>query len=138
MTLPRAPLDDGQRDPARRRVLVAEDNERLADLVANALVAAGYEIVVAPDGYNALALVREQRFDLLLTDWTMPGLTGGALATWARRACPTLPLILMTASEHAAIDSSLWAAVIRKPFSLDDLVAVVDAAAPVHDLARDS
>jgi len=137
MTLPRRPPDE-QPDPAGRRVLLAEDNERLADLVATALAAAGYEVVVAHDGYNALALAREQPFDLLLTDWMMPGLTGGALATWVRDARPLLPMILMTASEQAVIDSPLWAAVIRKPFGLDDLVAVVGAAVEVHELARES
>jgi DNA-binding NtrC family response regulator len=68
----------------------------------------------------------------------MPGLTGGALATWVRDARPLLPMILMTASERAVIDSPLWAAVIRKPFGLDDLVAVVGAAVEVHELARES
>lgn len=119
-------------------MLVAEDNERLADLVAAALSAAGYNVLVAHDGYNALALTREQRFDLLLTDWAMPGLTGGALATWVREACPTLPMILMTASDPAAIDNSPWAAVVRKPFGLDALVALVDVAASEHELSRRS
>jgi len=61
-------------------VLVAEDNERLAAMIATELAGAGYDVVIAYDGYSALALAVEQRFDALLTDLLMPGLTGDAVA----------------------------------------------------------
>jgi DNA-binding response OmpR family regulator len=110
-------------------VLVAEDNERLAELVATALRAAGYDVVVAHDGYRALALVRERGFDALLTDWMMPGLTGDLVAVQARREQPGLPLLLMTAAAGADALAVPWTAVIRKPFALDLLLDAVRAAA---------
>jgi CheY-like chemotaxis protein len=72
-------------------VLVAEDNERLAGMVASALALAGFEVVVAHDGYSALRLAVAKRFDALLTDLLMPGLSGDAVARRARRVHPELP-----------------------------------------------
>lgn len=116
-------------------MLVAEDNERLAELVAAVLAAAGYEVVVAHDGYRALAIVREQVFDALLTDWLMPGLTGDVLAKRARRVHPTLPLLLMTAAQGAELLDVPWAVVIRKPFGIEAIVEAVNAATAVPSAA---
>jgi DNA-binding response OmpR family regulator len=132
--LPRGPLDDR----AGRRVLVAEDNERLAEMVAVALTGAGYEVVVVHDGYSALSMALEESFHVLLTDLTMPGLTGDLVAKCVRRVDPALPLVLMTASDWHATGSPLWAAVVRKPFGLDELVAVVDAAAGAETFTCDA
>lgn len=125
--LPRSSLAQSGEAP-RRRVLVAEDNERLAELVAATLRAAGYEVAVAHDGYRALALLREQGFDALLTDWMMPGLTGDLVAVRARREQPELALLLMTAAVGADALAVPWTAVIRKPFALDLLLDAVRSA----------
>jgi len=109
-------------------VLVAEDNERLAAMIAPERAGAGYDVVIAYDGYSALALAVEQRFDALLTDLLMPGLTGDAVAERARRVHPELPVLLMTAFHGADVLDLPWAAVIRKPFNLDALVAALDSA----------
>ena len=109
-------------------MLVAEDNERLAALLATELAGAGYDVVVAYDGYSALALLVEQHFDALLTDLMMPGLTGDAVAERARRVHPDLPVLLMTAFHGADVLDLPWAAVIRKPFDLAAVVAALDKA----------
>jgi CheY-like chemotaxis protein len=109
-------------------VLVAEDNERLAAMVAGVLAQAGYEVVVAHDGYSALTLAVEQHFDVLLTDLQMPGLTGDAVAERVRRVHPKLPMLLMTAYHSVDVGNHLWAAVIRKPFDPWALVAAIDTA----------
>jgi DNA-binding response OmpR family regulator len=109
-------------------VLVAEDNERLAAMIATELAGAGYDVVVAHDGYSALTLAVEEHFDALLTDLLMPGLTGDAVAERARRVHPELPVLLMTASHGADVLDLPWAAVIRKPFDLAALVAALERA----------
>ena len=109
-------------------MLVAEDNERLAAMVETVLAQAGYEVVLAYDGYSALALAIEQDFDVLLTDLQMPGLTGDAVAERVGRVHPGLPVLLMTALHSVDIGNHLWAAVIRKPFDPWVLVAAIDAA----------
>ena len=79
------------------RVLIVDDERSLLlTLVAN-LELEGFEVVAASDGARALELVREQRFDLLLTDVRMPGMNGVDLFRQIRRVCPQMPVILMTA-----------------------------------------
>ena len=58
----------------------------------------------------------------------MPGLTGDAVAERARRVHPELPVLLMTASDGVELLDLPWAAVIRKPFDLDALIAALDGA----------
>jgi two-component system capsular synthesis sensor histidine kinase RcsC len=126
----RAPRDAAQ----RLRVLVADDNKRLAAMVSASLTQAGHVVVVAHDGYSALALAVEQHFDALLTDLQMPGLSGDVLAERVRRVRPELPVLLMTAFHHGAFLDQPWSAVIRKPFALDAVVAAVERAALVANL----
>jgi len=85
------------------RILVAEDSLTTRMLVRNILQAAGYEVVVTPDGAAAWEALQTERFDLLLSDIEMPNLDGIAL-TERIRATPALlrlPVILVTARAGA-------------------------------------
>jgi len=81
------------------RILVAEDEETLRNLVVRALAQDGHEVVAASDGAEALELlVRNQgRFDLLLSDIRMPLMDGVTLARAAAHDNPDLVILLMTA-----------------------------------------
>ncbi|HEX9096069.1 MAG TPA: response regulator [Candidatus Dormibacteraeota bacterium] len=96
-------------DPQRPlRILVAEDSLTTRTLVRNILQAAGYEVVVTPDGAAAWDALQTERFDLLVSDIEMPNLDGIAL-TKRIRATPSLlglPVILVTA-RGAADDRAL-------------------------------
>jgi len=111
------------------RILLAEDDRLIADLVGAVLGAAGYEVLAAPDGAAALTAAREARPDLVLLDLRMPALDGWAFARAYRDLPgPHAPLVLLTtasdAAEHAAaLGAAGWLA---KPFDIDDLVAAVD------------
>lgn len=110
-------------------VLVAEDDPALAAMVARALRLAGYEVTLAHDGLRALGLVLAHRFDALLTDLTMPGLTGDRLALLLRELRPPLPIILMTAADEIpSTEERLWLSVVRKPFGIEVLLAAVASA----------
>jgi two-component system, cell cycle response regulator CpdR len=106
------------------RILLAEDETSLRDLIARALRQDGHDVVANSDGAEALdALAREQgRFDLLLTDIRMPVMDGIALALAAGRDHPTLPILLMTGyadqRERAHGLQLLIHDVITKPFTL--------------------
>jgi two-component system, chemotaxis family, sensor kinase CheA len=93
-------VEQGGSDPQRPlRILVAEDSLTTRTLVRNILQAAGYEVVVTPDGAAAWEALQTERFDLLVSDIEMPNLDGIAL-TERIRATPTLlrlPVILVTA-----------------------------------------
>jgi len=80
------------------KILVAEDDDTLRDLVVRALNDDGHELTVATDGVAALdALNRKNsEFDLLLTDVKMPVMDGIALALAAGRDHPDVAIMLMT------------------------------------------
>jgi DNA-binding response OmpR family regulator len=103
-------------------VLVAEDNPRIAGMIATALRKEGYQVTVAYDGASALRLANNGGYDALLTDLRMPELGGDALAARARLAHSELPVLLMTASADIAQSEVPWAAVIRKPFRIAALL----------------
>jgi PAS domain S-box-containing protein len=80
------------------RILVVDDEEMLALMIQEGLLALGYEVEIATDPVAALAHVRDDpsRFALVLTDLTMPGMTGLLLTARLRQIRPDLPIILLT------------------------------------------
>ena len=113
------------------RILLAEDEDSLRELVARALTMDGHEVVQNCDGAAALdALARDGgRYDLLLTDIRMPVMDGIALALSAARDYPTLPILLMTGyadqRERTHGLGALVHDVIAKPFSVEQIKGAV-------------
>src|ERR1017187_4854433 len=79
----------------RYRILVVDDDQDPRELVASALIAMGYAVEVAADGFEAVAKLQETMADLVLTDLMMPGMHGVDLAQWIRTYRPGLPLIVI-------------------------------------------
>jgi CheY-like chemotaxis protein len=123
------------------RILIAEDEDTLRDLIVRGLTQDGHVVTAAADGAEALdVLGREQgNFDLLLTDIRMPLMDGIALALSAARDYPDLVILLMTAyadqRERAFGLESLIHDVITKPFTLAELRVAVDEALTSHGKA---
>lgn len=118
------------------RVLIADDEESMRNLVARAIGMDGHDTVTAQDGAEALEiLISEQgAFDLLITDIQMPVMDGIALALSAARDFPDLTILLMTGfaeqRERASNLNAIVHDVITKPFSVADIrTAVADALA---------
>jgi len=113
------------------RILVAEDDDILRDLVVRALNDDGHELTVATDGVAALEALNRQNsaFDLLLTDVKMPVMDGIALALAAGRDHPEVAIMLMTGfadqCERAHGLDALVHDVIAKPFSIDQIKGAV-------------
>jgi CheY-like chemotaxis protein len=108
------------------RLLIAEDEQPVRDLLARALSQDGHEVEVAADGAAALErLSAAAPFDLLLTDIRMPIMDGIALALAAARDHPDLAIVLMTGyageRERAQGLDMLVHDVVLKPFSLADM-----------------
>lgn len=80
------------------RILLAEDDMLLAEMLTLQLTEAGCQVRCVPDGRAALAAIAAERFDVLLTDWQMPELDGMALAAYLRAHPPEhyLHIIMMT------------------------------------------
>ncbi len=116
------------------RILIAEDEGAIRDLVARALLQDGHDIMTANDGAEALdVLVREHgAFELLLADIRMPVMDGIALALATARDHPDITILLMTGyadqRERASGLNTLIHDVITKPFTLDTIRAAVNEA----------
>jgi two-component system, OmpR family, phosphate regulon response regulator PhoB len=118
---------------SRQIVLVADDDADVRDLVAFRLDRAGYEVMAAADGQDALELARSRSPDIAVLDVMMPRLDG-LQVTRQMRAIDELarvPVLLLTASVHeAAVKQGFEAGAddyMKKPFSPADLVARVRA-----------
>jgi CheY-like chemotaxis protein len=80
------------------RVLVIDDEKGIRDILRDYLGVLGHDAEVAADGIGGLALLTDGRYDLLLTDLVMPGMSGLAVAQTARRQHPDLRIIVITGS----------------------------------------
>jgi two-component system, cell cycle response regulator CpdR len=112
------------------KILIAEDDDAVRELVVRALKEDGHSVTMAADGVAALdAMNQNDRFDLLLTDVTMPIMDGIALALAAGRDHPDTAIMLMTGyadqREHAHGLDALVHDVIVKPFSVDQIKGAV-------------
>jgi two-component system cell cycle response regulator CpdR len=116
------------------RILIAEDEDSVRELVVRALMTDGHETVECADGAMALERLTAEagRFDLLLTDIKMPMMDGIALALAAARDWPALPILLMTGyadqRERASGLEAIVNSVLAKPFTLAELRFAVAAA----------
>ena len=114
-------------------VLVADDDEDILALVAFRLERAGYDVVTAHDGEEALTLAREQQPDLAVLDVMMPKLTGYEVTEHLRKNETTnrIPVILLTArAQEADVARGFEAGAddyVKKPFSPQELRARVQA-----------
>src|SRR5690606_38757559 len=85
-------------------VLVAEDDEQVRNMVGNVLSRAGFEVLLAADSEEALALAADNEvIDLLLTDVVMPKASGEALAEKLRQGRPELPVLFTSGYTESAI-----------------------------------
>ncbi|HEY0223091.1 MAG TPA: response regulator [Pseudolabrys sp.] len=113
------------------KILIAEDNDDLRNLVVRALEDDGHDLVATADGATALSALRrgDGKFDLLLTDVKMPVMDGIALALAACRDHPEIPIMLMTGyadqRERAHGLDALVHECIGKPFSVDQIKGAV-------------
>jgi len=120
------------RQAISRRILVAEDNKNIQDVVSMFLDFMGFEVALAGNGVEALSLFLKNSFDLVLTDLEMPIMDGWSLTHCIKERSPNTPVVLMTGAdketvwkkvERGSVDS-----VIFKPFRLEDFKRTVQGA----------
>lgn len=117
----------------KRVVLFVDDNALVVELGQEMLACLGYGAIGQTDSREALALFREAPygFDLVLTDFNMPGMKGDALARHLWGIRPDIPIILCTSSQAVTQDSARlqdFAALLSKPFQLHDIGAALTQA----------
>lgn len=79
------------------KVLVAEDEETVREMLQDMLAEEGYEVAAAANGAEALAKMQEERFDVVMTDLRMPVMDGMELAERIHDLFPDTPVIILTA-----------------------------------------
>jgi CheY-like chemotaxis protein len=119
---------DARRAP---RILVVDDEESVRHFAERTLTSAGYEVVVASDGPEALRLVdaRPRPFDLFVIDVVMPQMSGDELGRWLRQRNPVVRVLYFTGYTDRLFQekSTLWEneALVEKPVSTKGLLEAV-------------
>jgi CheY-like chemotaxis protein len=110
---------------ARPTILLVEDDKDICDLLTTLLQLAGYETTACRSAEAALECLREQQFDLVLSDYMLPNRSGGWLIQQAETEglLDATPALLVTAHPNPADVTGVE--IIPKPFDLDDLVGRV-------------
>ncbi len=113
-----------------QRILVVDDEAHIVQVLSLKLRNAGYEVITAGDGEEGVDLAREQRPDLIITDFQMPYLTGLELCQALAEHEPTakIPIVILTARGYALDDADLALGnikdVISNPFSPRAIVQI--------------
>jgi two-component system nitrogen regulation response regulator GlnG len=124
----------------KERILVAEDEQSMRWVLDKALSRAGYEVVQAADGMEALAQVDEKAPDAILMDIRMPGMDGLAVLKQVVGRFPDIQVIIMTA--HGTMNTAIEAMkngaydYVTKPFDIDAVVRLIRKALEKQKLER--
>jgi DNA-binding response OmpR family regulator len=109
------------------RLLVVDDDPAIRELFQSALSKEGYEVLVAKDGFAALAELRGALPDLILTDLKMPNMSGFEFLSIVHRRFPQIPTIAISGEFQPAVAplGVLADAFFAKPFMFEELLAKV-------------
>ncbi len=125
--------------PEKKQVLIVDDEPNLRKILAAQLSRDGYDVLLAEDGEEGLATLREHHIDLVITDLRMPKVDGMTLLREALREDPDLPVVMITA--HGTVDTAVEALKIgafdylTKPFDKDEVRQIVGKALRTRQLA---
>jgi signal transduction histidine kinase/CheY-like chemotaxis protein len=130
--LPQAKAPDAPAALAKTalKVLLVDDDLGVLTTLREGLSHLGWEVPIAPDAETALGMLdRRDGLDVLVTDISMPGMSGADLARAVRQRRPDLPIILMSGFPGAAKDADIEFETLQKPLAPDILAARISAAA---------
>ena len=115
-----------KKKPGGRRILVVEDDPTVRDSITLLLRIDRHIVSEAANGLEALKLVGQQPFDLVVLDFAMPEMLGGEVALRIKLIAPTLPILMVTAHVEKLTDFDKPVdAVLAKPFAVEELRSAV-------------
>ncbi len=124
------------------RILVIEDDDTVRDVLRTFLTDKGFDVCVAVSGEKGLETLRSDRFDLVITDLIMPGISGMDVLKEVMASKMSTPVLVMTAfgSVQTAVEAIRIGAFdyLTKPFNLDELMIVLDKALAVSKLQKEN
>jgi two-component system, cell cycle response regulator CpdR len=125
----------------KRHILVVDDEPLVCDAVRMMLAFDGHVVETASSGKDALAMFDASKFDLVFTDYMMPGMKGDELAAAIKARRPGQPVVMITAFaeklQAAGTPLKNVDFVISKPFLLENLREAIAKALPVSGSAND-
>ena len=113
-----------------KRILLVDDDDFIVRLLSLLLTKSGYEIITASDGKDAVRILSEQQFDLLIVDLMMPEMDGLVFLNWIRQETKaTLPILILTGMVTADTEQQVMAAgasaLLYKPIKIPDLLTKI-------------
>lgn len=116
--------------PEKSRILVVDDEETLRTVLSTELTSEGYEVSTAADGGEAIELVKDNNYDLVLLDIKMPNVDGFEVLKFVKGNKPDVKVIMLTgfADLKNAIESKRLGAedFVSKPYDLVDLLTTIE------------
>lgn len=112
-----------------KRILMVDDEKDIRNLFSKVLSFLGYEVVVASSGTEALNLFLTDPFDLVLTEFQMPGMDGWSLAVQIKDRFPNTPVVMITGQVKDGVMEKIKGScvdfVMFKPSRLEDILKTV-------------
>jgi DNA-binding response OmpR family regulator len=123
-------------------ILLVEDDRDVRAALSAVLVDEGFEVLAAPNGYDALASIEQHRLDVIILDWMMPVVDGADFVRALRSEYHISTPVLVITAGRVSRDEALAAGAddyLQKPFDINDLLSRIHtlsvrdhAAAPTH------
>jgi len=114
----------------KSHILVVDDEEALRTVLGSELTSSGYEVSTASDGDEAISVIQNKKFDLVLLDIKMPHVDGFEVLKFIKKNFPKLKVIMLTgfADLKNAIESKKSGAedFVSKPYDLVDLLTTIE------------
>lgn len=108
------------------KILIIEDEYGITNFLQQGLQEEGYTVVTADDGHNGLLMATQEKPDLILLDWMLPGISGIDICRQIRQSGAGMPILFLTAKDtvQETIEGLRAGAndYIKKPFSFDELL----------------
>jgi phosphoserine phosphatase RsbU/P len=114
-----------------RHILIVDDDENILALIKTILTQKNYTVSTALDGEQAIPLLKQERFDAIITDAMMPLMDGNALARRVKEdpALKDIPIIMITASKEAEMVKKSFTSgcvlFLPKPFTASSLLSLI-------------
>lgn len=117
-------------------ILFVDDNEDVSHIFSSIFELHGYRVSVANNALEALAVIRDDPIDGLITDFKMPGMNGGELIEKLREEQPDLPAIIVTGFAKEANNADFRTPVLTKPVNASVLIQRMESMLQDRETAR--
>ncbi len=113
----------------KNKILIVDDNEALCQNLSDILELEGYDTIGVYDGYQAIESIKKSKFDVVLLDFKMPGLSGLDTLKLLNQIIPNIVVIMITAFTedifyNTGLENTCYK-VIQKPIDIDNLLKIL-------------